>query len=182
MIVRPETERDIAVIRRINIDAFRDHPHSRQTEHLIVDALRDASALALSLVAETDAGVVGHVAFSAAVIGEGTSGDWYLLGPIAVDPAHQGRGVGGALVEAGLDSLRARGAAGVALVGDPAFYERFGFRARPGVTCHGVPDEYVLCLPLHAGVEPVGEVHHHAAFGVEPSADATDDGRVRPSS
>lgn len=165
MVVRPEMPDDIAAIREVNIAAFRGHPFSRQTEHLIVDALREAGALELSLVAEMDGSVVGHIAFSSARIGDAWSG-WFLLGPVAVDPPHQGREVGRALIEAGLEELRSRGATGFVLVGDPAFYERFGFRSLPGVTCVGVPDENVLCLPVRDGV-PAGEVWHHPAFSVE---------------
>jgi hypothetical protein len=80
MIVRPESPRDVDAIRRVNIEAFRDHPFSQQTEHLIVEALRAADALDISLVAELDGSVVGHIAFSQAQIGDEASG-WYLLGP-----------------------------------------------------------------------------------------------------
>jgi putative acetyltransferase len=165
VIVRDETPHDFSAIREINIAAFKDHSYSQQTEHLIVEALRDAGALELSLVAEVGGGVVGHIAFSSARIGDASSG-WYLLSPVAVDPQHQGRGVGRALIEAGLEALRSRGASGFVLVGDPAFYDRFGFRHHPGVTCAGVPDENVLCLPVGEAV-PVGEVWHHSAFSVE---------------
>jgi putative acetyltransferase len=162
MIVRAETEQDIEGIRDVNVSAFADHPFSRQTEHLIVEALRSADALEVSLVAEVDGDVVGHIAFSAGAIG-GTSSGWFVLGPVAVMPDHQGEGIGRALVEAGLDALRARGARGCVLVGDPAFYRRFGFRQQPGITWHGVPDENVLCLVL-SGDAPGGEVSCHAAF------------------
>lgn len=162
MIIRAETERDLDGIREVNIAAFRDHPYSQQTEHLIVEALRAADALEVSLVAESDGEVVGHIAFSAAAIG-GSSTGWFLLGPVAVQPARQGEGIGRALVEAGLDALRSRGASGCVLVGDPAFYGRFGFRQYPGVAWHGVPDENVLCL-LTSGEMPSGEVAHHPAF------------------
>jgi putative acetyltransferase len=146
--------------------AFKDHPFSQQTEHLIVDALRAAGALTLSLVAELDGEVVGHIAFSPARIGD-TSSNWYLLGPVAVHPAHQRRGIGRALIECGLSSLRALGGRGCVLVGDPALYRRFGFGHVPGVTCTGVPDENVQCLPL-CDETPIGEVLHHAAFSVRP--------------
>jgi putative acetyltransferase len=162
VIVRPETERDLDGIREVNIIAFEGHPYSQQTEHLIVEALRGGGALELSLVAEYDGEVVGHIAFSAADIG-GSSKGWFLLGPVAVRPARQGEGIGRALVEAGLDALRSRGAGGCVLVGDPAFYGRFGFRRHPGVTWHGVPDENVLCL-LMSGEMPTGEVAYHPAF------------------
>jgi len=82
MIVRPETPRDIAAIRRVNIVAFEHHPYSHQTEHLIVEALRAAGALEVSLVAGVEGEVVGHIAFSAAGVGASSS-DWFLLGPLA---------------------------------------------------------------------------------------------------
>jgi putative acetyltransferase len=162
VILRPETSGDLDGIREVNIVAFRGHPYSQQTEHLIVEALRAADALEVSLVAESDGEVVGHIAFSTADIG-GSSTGWFLLGPVAVQPACQGTGIGRALVEAGLDALRSRGACGCVLVGDPAFYGRFGFRQYPGVAWHGVPDENVLCL-LMAGEMPTGEVAPHPAF------------------
>jgi putative acetyltransferase len=165
VIVRCETPDDGFPIREINIAAFKDHPFSRQTEHLIVDVLRDAGALELSLVAEVDGAVVGHVAFSAARIGAVSQG-WFLLGPVAVAPAYQGNGIGSAIVRTGLDELRSRGTVGCALVGDPAFYGRFGFRSRSGVTCHGVPDKNVLCLAFRGDV-PAGELWHHPAFAIE---------------
>jgi putative acetyltransferase len=164
LVVRPETSRDFAAIREVNVEAFKDHPFSEQTEHLIVEALRAAGALEISLVAEVDGRVVGHVAFSRASVGDASSG-WYLLGPIAVLPECQGQGVGRSLIEAGLDGLRARGALGCVLVGDPDFYRHFGFSHCPGITCHGVPDENVLCLPF-ASEAPSGEIVHHPAFSV----------------
>ena len=162
MIIRSETPRDLDAIREVNIVAFADHPFSQQTEHLIVEALRAADALELSLVAEIDGEVVGHIAFSAAGIGSTSSG-WFLLGPVAVLPDHQGNGIGRALVETGLDMLRSGGACGCTLVGDPAFYGRFGFRQYPGVVWEGVPDANVLCLSM-SGDAPVGEVSCHSAF------------------
>ncbi len=162
MIVRSETPRDFEAVREVNIAAFEHHPFSHQTEHLIVEALRAADALELSLVAEIDGAVVGHIAFSAAGIGATSSG-WFLLGPVAVLPDHQGNGIGRELVGTGLDVLRSRGACGCVLVGDPAFYRRFGFRQCQGVAWAGVPDENVLCLCM-SGDAPLGEVSHHPAF------------------
>ena len=162
LILRPETHSDCVAVREVNILAFQDHPYSRQTAHLIVAALRAADALALSLVAESGGEVVGHIAFSAAAIGGAATG-WFLLGPVAVQPARQGEGIGRALVETGLDALRSRGARWGVLVGAPAFYGRFGFRQSPGVVWPCVPDENVLCLLL-SGEMPTGEVAHHPAF------------------
>lgn len=164
MIVRPEAPGDHAAIRDVNVAAFLHHPFSQQTEHLIVEALREAGSLEVSLVAVVDETVAGHIAFSGASIGE-TPPSWYLLGPVAVLPDHQGQGIGRALIESGLAVLRSRGAAGCVLVGDPAFYRRFGFRRHDGVTWARVPDENVLCLVM-SGEPPSGEVLYHPAFSV----------------
>ena len=112
--------------------------------------------------------VVGPIAFSDAAVGESATG-WSLMGPVAVLPTMQKEGMGSALVNAGLDTLRSRGATGCVLVGDPAFYGRFGFRTYAGLTHDGVPDEYVLALPFD-GVRPHGRIQGHVAFEVEPGA------------
>lgn len=104
MNVRPETAEDIDAIREIHRAAFADDPYSHQTEHLILEGLRADGALSVSLVAELDGVIRGHVAFSEVTIGGKRCG-WFGLGPIGVDPAHQGRGIGGRLVEAGVPAL-----------------------------------------------------------------------------
>ncbi len=163
MIVRDEAAADIRAIFEITELAFRDHPHSIHNEQFIVNALRAAGALAVSLVAESGGKVVGHIAFSAVAVSDGSEG-WYGLGPVSVLPVFQKRGVGSALVRQGLARLAASGAGGCVLVGDPGYYERFGFRAAPGLVYEGVPPEYVLALPL--GSNPVrGAVTFHSAFG-----------------
>ncbi len=164
MIVRPETEKDLAAIQSINVAAFADHPFSHQTEHLIVNALRDAGALTLSLVAEDAGEVVGHIAFSPALI-DGNDLKWFTLGPIAVAPNRQRQGIGSRLVETGIETLRRLGANGCLLVGDPAYYLRFGFRHSQSLSVEHVPPEYFMCLPL-AGEIPHGAVEHHPGFYV----------------
>lgn len=164
MIIRPESASDHDAIRGIHIAAFANHPYSHQTEHLIVEALRAANAMTVALVAEVDGQVVGHIAFSPVRIG-GADCRWFGLGPVAVLPALQRQGLGSALVRAGLEVIRGLGAQGCVLVGDPAFYERLGFHHDPSLTMHGIPPQYLLCLPLASSV-PQGEVEHHAAFWV----------------
>ncbi|TDB38249.1 MAG: N-acetyltransferase [Actinobacteria bacterium] len=169
LLIRAESDSDILGIREVNIEAFSDHPISQHTEHLIVDALRAEGALAVSLVAIDDGRVLGHVAFSRAVVGNAGNG-WYLLGPLAVSPACQGRGIGSALVEAGLSEIRSHGAAGCVLVGDPGYYGRFGFATFSHLEYEGVPHEYVLGLRF-ADAEPTGCIRAHDAFLVGPESD-----------
>jgi putative acetyltransferase len=160
--IRPETPADEAAIEQLTRAAFRSHPYSQQTEQFIIRALRAAHALSLSLVATVDDRVVGHVAFSPVTIADGCL-DWYGLGPVAVEPASQGKGIGRALIEHGLAALRERGAKGCVLVGEPAFYARFGFAHMPALLLDGVPAEFFLALPLGSSA-PRGKVSFHAAF------------------
>jgi putative acetyltransferase len=164
MIIRPESANDYDAIRSLLIAAFADHPYSHQTEHLIVDALRAADALTVALVAEVDGKVVGHIAFSPVKIG-GMDYMWFALGPIAVVPDFQRRGIGKSLVKEGLKAIRGLGAQGCVLVGDPAYYNRFGFRHDPALAMEGVPPENLMCLPMVQQV-PQGHVSHHSAFSV----------------
>jgi putative acetyltransferase len=166
--IRNETSADREAIRALVYAAFCGHPQhepgSEPVEQRIVDALRDAGALTLSLVAESNGDVIGHVAFSPVAIA-GASAGWYGLGPVAVRPDRQRQGVGAALIEDGLIRLRDLRASGVVLVGEPDYYGRFGFRGDPNLTLPGVPAEYLLCLPLGHGV-PKGVVTYHEAFAI----------------
>lgn len=162
MLIRPETRADHGVIADITRAAFRDHPHSRQTEQFIIGALRAAGALTLSLVAQVEGRVVGHIAFSPLTIA-GRDQGWCGVGPVSVAPPHQRRGVGQALVREGLRLLRQDGAQGCLLVGDPGYYHRFGFRNIPELILEGVPPENFMALPLGADI-PQGLVVFHQAF------------------
>lgn len=155
--IRVEAPADVPAIRGVLRAAFPDD------EHAIVDALRARGALAVSLVADDAGEVIGHVALSPVRI-DGADLGWYGLGPIAVRPDRQRRGVGRALLDAAIAALAARGAAGCVLVGDPAFYGKVGFRADPRLTYAGAPAAVFLVLPL-AGAVPTGAVTYDAAFG-----------------
>jgi putative acetyltransferase len=160
--IRDEAPGDAAAIAEVTADAFATLEISRGTEPHIVAALRAAGALAVSLVAEADGRVVGHVAFSPVTISDGTS-SWYGLGPLSVSPARQREGIGTALVRAGLARLRALGAGGCLVVGHPEYYARFGFRNAPGLVLEGVPPEVFLALALD-GPAPRGWVAFHEGF------------------
>jgi putative acetyltransferase len=163
MQIRSERPGDAGAIHALTRAAFAEAPHSSHTEQYIVDALRAAGALAVSLVAEDADGIVGHVAVSPVQLSDGSPG-WYGLGPISVAPGRQGQGIGGALMRAAVEALRARGAAGCVLLGDPGYYGRFGFRAEPRLRLVGMPAEYFQALLLEGGW-PDAEVEYHAAFG-----------------
>ncbi len=120
--IRAERTGDGAAIAAVHMAAF-----GRPEEARLVGALREAGKNVVSLVAVADGGIVGHVLFSpvaiegiGAAIGAG-------LAPLAVLPSHQRRGIGAALVVAGLDALRPAGYGAPVVLGDPAYYRRFGF-------------------------------------------------------
>jgi putative acetyltransferase len=162
MYIRNELASDHDAIRLLTMAAFEHHPFSRQTEHFIINALRKSDALALSLVAEIEAQVVGHIAFSRIEISDGTP-DWYGIGPVSVLPDRQRKGVGKALMAEGLSKIREAGAKGCALVGPPDYYARFGFKNIPKLTHEGVPQEVFLVLPFESSI-PQGSVTFHEAF------------------
>jgi putative acetyltransferase len=162
LIVRRERVADIEAITDVTIAAFKTLPISNHTEQYIIGALRAANALTVSLVAELDGRVVGHVAFSPVTISDG-SPYWYGLGPVSVLPQYQRQGIGKALIREGLSILKELSAEGCCLVGDPNYYKRFGFRNFAGFVHEGVPQEVFLALPLKQHV-PQGTVVFHKGF------------------
>ncbi|HWK41244.1 MAG TPA: N-acetyltransferase [Croceibacterium sp.] len=153
MKIRPEQAGDEAAIRRVTAAAFADHLHSAGAEPEIIEALRDGGDLTLSLVAELDGAVVGHAAYSPAVLSSGEEG-WLTLGPIAVEPGRQGEGIGRALVESGTQHWRDSGGKGVVLLGDPALYSRFGFIRGTPLHIEGELADYFQVLPFTHDIPP----------------------------
>jgi putative acetyltransferase len=162
--IRDEQPGDEQAIHEVTRRAFETMAFSSKTEHRIVDALRAAGALAVSLVAVSGDQVVGHIAYSRATLSHG-DGVWYALGPVSVLPEHQRQGIGGALIEEGLVRLRALGAAGCVLVGHPQYYPRFGFRTDSTVVVPNVPTEVTLVMRLQPNAG-AGVVTFHPAFFV----------------
>lgn len=162
MEIREERAADIQAIHQLVEEAFRTQPYSNKREHFLLDDLREDGALTVALVAEEGGEIVGQIAFSLVRI-DGREGAWHGLGPVAVRPDRQGRGIGGALVCAGLDRLKALEASGCVLLGEPAFYGRFGFKPDPRLRLDGLPPEYFLILPFAENV-PSGAVEYHPAF------------------
>jgi putative acetyltransferase len=157
--VRPEAPADRPAIRSVVLEAFRADDHPEPPEADLIDALRDSDAWLpeLSMVAERDGEVVAHALLSRVTVGPDAR-PALSLGPVAVRPAHQNEGLGTAVVRAALDTARAAGETLVVVLGEPAYYGRFGFTAadRYGLTAPWSGSPYWQALAW-AEVEP-GEV------------------------
>lgn len=143
MEIREETAADIEAIRTVNQHAF-----AQDQEGNIVDALRSNGAALLSLVAIVDGELVGHIMYSPAVVGETTGA---ALGPMAVLPDFQRRGIGSQLVEAGNQKLKEAGHPFVIVVGHAEYYPRFGFTlaSKHNIRCEwDLPDEVFMIAVL----------------------------------
>jgi putative acetyltransferase len=162
ILIRDETKEDAAVITEVTVAAFESMEISSHTEQFIIEALRSAKALTLSLVAEVNGRVVGHIAFSPVAISDGTK-HWYGLGPVSVLPMYQRMGIGKALLRAGLSRLKDLGAKGCCLVGHPEYYRKFGFENVAGLVHEGVPQEVFFALSFD-GRFPHGVVTFHEGF------------------
>ncbi len=165
MKIRKETSADTAAIEAVTIAAFRNAAHTNHSEQFIVSALRNAGQLSVSLIAEDNDSVIGHVAVSPVTISSGVT-RWYGLGPIAVTPEHQGQGVGTQLMEHALAELRTLGAAGCVVLGEPGYYARFGFNAEPSLVLPGVPAEYFQTISFNGSL-PSGTVSYHDSFSAQ---------------
>ena len=162
IVIRSETDTDVNAITELTVAAFKTLEISNHTEQFIVEALRAAKALTVSLVAEVDGRVIGHIAFSPVTVSDGTP-NWYGLGPVSVLPAYQRQGIGKVLIREGLSRLKDRNAQGCCLVGHPDYYIKFGFKNLPGLLHEGVPPEVFFALSFDGRI-PQGTVTFHEGF------------------
>jgi putative acetyltransferase len=162
MKIRNETDADVNPITEVTVAAFETLEISNHTEQFIIEALRAAKALTLSLVAEVDGRVVGHIAFSPVTVSDGTM-HWYGLGPVSVLPEYQRKGIGKALIQKGLSRLKDLDAKGCCLVGHPQYYLKFGFENVAGLGHEGVPQEAFFAFSFDGRV-PRGQVAFHEGF------------------
>ena len=169
MLIRAEKENDRAAVYQINAAAF-----ETRAEAELVETLRVCVQPLISLVAEVDAAVVGHIMFSPVSV-SADSGLWMMgLAPMAVAPAYQHQGIGSALVRAGLERCKAMACSAVVVLGHPEYYPRFGFSpaSRFGLRCeYNVPDEAFMAMELEPGAFEQcmyngqrSVVKYHAAF------------------
>ena len=162
IIIRNEIDADVDAITEVTAAAFKTLEISNHTEQFIIEALRADSALTVSLIAEVDGHVVGHVAFSPVTISDGTQ-NWYGLGPVSVLPEHQRKGIGKSLILEGISRLKGLNAKGCCLVGHPDYYRKLGFKNVSGLVHEGVPQQVFLAMSFDGQI-PQGTVNFHDGF------------------
>src|SRR5512139_624585 len=177
IVIRPETDADIDAITEVTVAAFETMEISNHTEQFIIAALRAARALTISLVAEVDGRVIGHIAFSPVTISDGTL-NWYGLGPVSVLPEYQRKGIGKALIKEGLSRLKDINAQGCCLVGHPDYYKKFGFKNISGLVHEGVSQEVFLALSFDGHI-PQGTVAFHEGFKADGRQEGAGDALQR---
>ncbi|MDH5736684.1 MAG: N-acetyltransferase [Gammaproteobacteria bacterium] len=160
--IREEEKKDIPDIRKVTALAFKDKPYADGDEQDVIDRLRDAKALSLSLVAIENGNVVGQITFSPTKNSDGSI-PWFGLGPVSVLPSHQGLGIGAYLINTGLKRIRDFGALGCILTGNPDYYKKFGFVLSPDNAPKEEPIEYFM-INLFNEVKTDGIFSFHEAF------------------
>lgn len=163
--IRPEAPGDEAAIHDLVKRAFAPMPFSGGNEQDLVNALRSDGDLVQSLVTIDDGGtIIGHISFSPVTIDNRACG-WFQMAPVSVSPEVQRTGIGSALIETGIARLRDEGAQGVAVVGNPVYYERFGYRIIDGLAPVSGHDGPFFRAMVLAGEAPVGTLRYAKAFG-----------------
>ena len=161
-IIRDECAGDEAEIAAVITAAFASAKHSGGNEAAIVQKLRETRRLAFSYLTCIDDQIVGHLALSRVLISDG-SRDWYGLGPVAVLPAFQNRGIGGQMIETAIAALRHIDARGCVVLGNPVFYARFGFQTCKALRLDWYQGDAFTVLGFD-GREPYGFVAYDPAF------------------
>jgi putative acetyltransferase len=162
--IRLERPADIAAIRAVNRAAF-----ETSLEADLVDALRERAQPIISLVADAAGSIVGHILFSPVTLSGHAALKIMGLAPMAVRPARQRRGIGSALVRAGLERCRQLGCSAVVVLGHAEYYPRFDFvpASHFGIGCeYDVPDDVFMALELEPGTlrGKSGTIRYHAVF------------------
>jgi len=164
MLIRTEKENDRTAVFAVNVSAF-----ETPSEAALVEVLREQARPVVSLVAEDNGNIVGHIMFTPVFLSGYPDLNVMGLAPLAVAPEHQGKGAGSALVRAGLEQCRQLGFVAVVVLGHPDYYPRFGFSpsSRFGIDSdYDVPEEVFMALELEpeALMGKNGRVKYHAAF------------------
>ena len=164
MLIRAEKENDRDAVYAVNVSAF-----ETPSEANLVDALLEQAQPVVSLVAEDNGEVVGHIMFSPVSLSDYPDLKVMGLAPMAVAPEHQRKGIGSALVRAGLEQCEQLGYAAVVVLGHPEYYPRFGFSPSSQFGIYSeyeVPEDVFMAMELQPGAlsGKTGRVKYHAAF------------------
>jgi len=164
MIIRAETEDDFAAVQSINLSAFPEDGESR-----LVNNLRENAQPIISLVAEVDGKLVGHILFSPVTLDSKSSLQLMGLAPMAVLPAYQRQGIGSVLIEAGLEKCRLAQYGAVVVLGHPDYYPKFGFTASSNFAIkseYDVPTDVFMIIELEKGYleDCSGTISYHEEF------------------
>jgi putative acetyltransferase len=164
MLIRAEEPQDQAVVYALNAEAFEQPGEAR-----LVDALREQVTPLISLVAEENRELVGHILFSPVSLSGNPDLKIIGLAPMAVVPEHQRSGIGSALVGEGLERCKHLGFTAVVVLGHPNYYPRFGFVPSSGYRIdseYDVPEAYFMALELQPGAlaDRPGRVKYHSLF------------------
>ena len=164
MYIRSEEPRDYAAVYSVNASAF-----ETPAEAKLVEVLRIKAKPIISLVADENEGVVGHILFSPALLTWHTDLKIMGLGPMAVAPKFQRKGIGSALTETGLELCKRLGYGAIIVLGHPGYYPRFGFRPSVlyDITCeYDVPEDVFMVVELQPGYleGSSGVIKYHPAF------------------
>jgi putative acetyltransferase len=165
MLIRDEEQKDWPAVRTVNMSAF-----GRPDEANLVDVLRDQVSPILSLVAESKGAIVGHIMFSPVSLTGHPTLRIMGLAPMAIAPEHQRKGIGTALVRAGLERCKQLGFGAVVVLGHPDYYPRFGFSSSVcfGLSCeYKVPANVFMVMELQDGFlrGASGTIKYHNSFG-----------------
>jgi putative acetyltransferase len=165
MTIREERNGDARRIRAVNLAAF-----ETRTEADLVDALRERATPLISLVAEENASIIGHILFSPVTLGSEPGPTLMGLAPMAVVPSRQRQGIGSSLVREGLERCRRLGAAAVVVLGHAEYYPRFGFSPAGRMSLrseYDVPEDVFMVCELRDGALTglSGTVRYHPVFG-----------------
>ncbi|MBM7636879.1 GNAT family N-acetyltransferase [Streptococcus saliviloxodontae] len=170
MLIRRAKKEELPIIAELVASAFKSAEHSDGNEHDLVLALCDSSAFIpeLSLVAELNGKLIGHILFTkASVAGQPV----LVLAPVSVLPDYQGKGVGTALIETGHQIAKDLGYAYISVLGSDTYYPRFGYlpATRYGISApFKVADEYFMMLRLtEEAPECQGQLCYPSEFGID---------------
>jgi putative acetyltransferase len=161
--IRRETSSDIETICYVTEQAFKSVSYASGDEQDIIERLRASDALSVSLVATVGGAIVGHIALSP-TRSTNSSQKWLALGPVSVLPDYQRRGVGSALIRQALAEIREQEATGCILVGDPGYYQRFGFELAPQFSPKPEYASFFMIIQFSTE-EPTDAISFHPAFG-----------------